>query len=62
LANRGVIEPFEMADIYWSHSRKTSIYEVTSLVLKLKSQKAKDYWGEVLVYLNVKKSGRKTLQ
>ena len=62
LPGNRMISPFEMATIYWSRIRMTSIYEVKALMRNLKSPTAQVYWGEVLIHLEVKKNGRQSLQ
>ncbi len=57
-----IIDPFEMAGIYWRSSRGKAIFEVNAMIAKLKSVQAKTYWGEVLIHLGAKKNGKKSLQ
>lgn len=54
-----MIDAYEMSKIYWRHLKQASVFEVGSLVNTLKSPGAKVYWGEVLKYLTVRRTGKK---
>lgn len=57
-----MIEPFEMAEIYWRRLRSGSIYEIQRIIDSLgKTSFAKDYWKEVMIYLMTWKGGRKVV-
>lgn len=45
-----MIEPMEMAKIYWSRIKKAGIYEVEAR-LPLLSRKGANYWNQVLAIL-----------
>lgn len=57
-----MITPLEMSEIYWRRIRAGSVYEIAALIQKLKSRLAKEYWTEVLAFLNARKNGKRTLQ
>ncbi len=56
-----MIEPYEMAQIYWSRVKSHSIKLVTDMVGMVQHHKSKVYWGDVLSYLNIRKNGKAKL-
>ncbi len=56
-----MIEPYEMAQIYWRRIRGGAIFEVEHLLKKSGSTQGKEYWNEVLTFLNIRKNGKKSL-
>lgn len=53
-----MVDPYEMATIYWNQVKSHSIKLVTDMIGTVHSRSAKLYWGDVLSYLNIKKNGK----
>ena len=55
-----MIEPFEMAIIYWRNLKTKAAFEIEIWLSRARTKPAKDYWNEVLIFINIRKNGKKS--
>ncbi len=55
-----MIEPFEMARIYWRNLKTKSTFEIEIWLSRASTKLSKDYWNEVLTFISIRKNGKKS--